>query len=146
MQHGVAELKALRTNVFVDDERGVGLHGALDLRVRVLEVLDVVQDHVRDDDVVRVLFERVAIEVEHAIAHVRRRIFARAFDVVTFTSASTVDNFFAKMSDTHGALLASIGPVTSEALGKHGRKADVEASAATIDALRDAIVDHVRRR
>jgi uroporphyrinogen III methyltransferase/synthase len=62
-------------------------------------------------------------------------------DVVTFTSASTVDNFFTSGgSAANGALLASIGPITSEAIRKHGRAVDVEAAAATIQALHDAVV------
>ena len=64
------------------------------------------------------------------------------YDMVTFTSASTVDNFFAKVAKTNGALLASIGPVTSEAIAKHGREPDIEAPAASIEALRDAIIEH----
>jgi len=64
------------------------------------------------------------------------------FDMVTFTSASTVDNFFAKVTQTNGALLASIGPTTSEAIRKRGLKVDIEAAAASIDSLRDAIVAH----
>ena len=63
-------------------------------------------------------------------------------DVVTFTSASTVDNFFAAIGDQSldGALLASIGPMTSEAIRKHGRQADIEAGNASIQALHDAVV------
>src|SRR5437762_4361561 len=55
-------------------------------------------------------------EVDLAIAYETRAAEGSidgTFDVVTFTSASTVDNFFAKVSDTGDALLASIGPVTS---------------------------------
>jgi uroporphyrinogen III methyltransferase/synthase len=64
-------------------------------------------------------------------------------DVVTFTSASTVDNFFAAIPDAaklNGALLASIGPTTTEAIRKHGRQPDVEASNASVQALHDAVV------
>ena len=68
-----------------------------------------------------------------------------AFDVVTFTSASTVDNFFAKGVSVNGAILASIGPVTSEAIVRHGRRPDIEAPSASIEALRDAIVEHARQ-
>jgi uroporphyrinogen III methyltransferase/synthase len=68
-------------------------------------------------------------------------------DVVTFTSASTVDNFFAAVPDAttlNGARLASIGPTTSEAIRKHGRQPDVEAPNATIQALHDAVVRIMR--
>ena len=61
-------------------------------------------------------------------------------DVITFTSASTVDNFFSRVSDTRGARLASIGPATSAAIRKHGREPDIEAKEATIQALHDALL------
>jgi uroporphyrinogen III methyltransferase/synthase len=61
-------------------------------------------------------------------------------DVITFTSASTVDNFFAKASPGR-ALLASIGPTTSEAIRRHGHAPHVEAKNATIQALHDAILE-----
>jgi len=67
-------------------------------------------------------------------------------DVVTFTSASTVDNFFATAPSIDGALLASIGPTTSDALRKHGRQPDIEASTASIQALHDAVHAETRRR
>jgi len=63
-------------------------------------------------------------------------------DAVTFTSASTVDNFFRALGDTalNGTRLASIGPTTSDAIRKHGRTPDVEAENASVAALRDAVV------
>ena len=63
-------------------------------------------------------------------------------DVVTFTSGSTVDNFFNAVENgiAAHAKLASIGPVTSEAIRKHGRQPDIEADNATIAALHAAIL------
>jgi uroporphyrinogen III methyltransferase/synthase len=71
----------------------------------------------------------------------------REIDVVTFTSASTADNFFTAVGDADiGApRLASIGPVTSEAIRRHGRNVDVEADAATVQALHDAVMHNLRR-
>ncbi len=66
-------------------------------------------------------------------------------DVVTFTSSSTVDNFFAQLADrsvVQDAILASIGPMTSETIRKYGRPPDIEASKATVEELHDAVVDH----
>jgi uroporphyrinogen III methyltransferase/synthase len=66
-------------------------------------------------------------------------------DIVTFTSSSTVDNFFGQLPDraiVQKALLASIGPMTSETVRKYGRPPDIEASQASVEALHDAIVDH----
>jgi len=66
-----------------------------------------------------------------------------AIDAVTFTSASTVDNFFAKVTPSERTILASIGPTTSEAIRRHGRTPDIEAANATIAALHEAVVDSV---
>ena len=66
-------------------------------------------------------------------------------DFVTFTSGSTVDNFFEVAGDRlNGALrnakIVSIGPVTSEAIRRHGNNVDIEAEAATVDSMRAAIL------
>lgn len=92
-------------------------------------------------------------EVHLAVAYETRAVVGErppldGVDVVTFTSASTVDNFFAvdgAPESSKGALLASMGPVTSEAIRRHGRVPDIEASSATVQALHDAIVAHFAR-
>lgn len=64
-------------------------------------------------------------------------------DAVTFTSASTVDNFFRQVGETKVAeriALASIGPVTTAAIRKYGRDATVEAKEATVSSLCEAVV------
>ena len=66
----------------------------------------------------------------------------RAADYVTFTSASTVTNL---LSATGGALdtsarLASIGPVTSDALRAHGLEPSLEADPHDVDGLLAALV------
>ncbi|HYC60210.1 MAG TPA: uroporphyrinogen-III C-methyltransferase [Thermoanaerobaculia bacterium] len=69
-----------------------------------------------------------------------------SIDVVTFTSASTVANFFSKLSGDDRsrilatAKLASIGETTSAAIRRHGREPDIVAQNATIQDLHDAIV------
>ena len=71
-------------------------------------------------------------------------------DVVTFSSGSTVDHFFEKLTAEERArvmgraVLASIGPTTTEAIRRYGRGPDVEASSASVQALHDAVVEHVR--
>jgi uroporphyrinogen III methyltransferase / synthase len=63
-------------------------------------------------------------------------------DIVTFTSASTVENFLTlfgkEMLDT--ASVASIGPITTETLKRHQVKVDITASRYDIEGLVDAIV------
>jgi uroporphyrinogen-III synthase len=71
-----------------------------------------------------------------------------SLDVVTFTSASTVDNFYGKLSEEERGLvnaraaIASIGPVTSEAVRRYGKEPDVVAENATIESLHAAVLSH----
>ena len=87
------------------------------------------------------------IAADYDLAELRTLIENDAIDVVTFTSASTVDHFFEKLTAEERArvmrraLLASIGPTTSEAIRKYGKAPDIEAPNATIQALHDAILE-----
>jgi uroporphyrinogen III methyltransferase/synthase len=93
-------------------------------------------------------------EVDLAIAYETRRVTIAIddlhdIDIVTFTSASTVDNFFDVLPDAkviERAMLASIGPTTSEAIRRHGRAPDVESDGATVPALVAAILRACRAR
>jgi len=60
---------------------------------------------------------------------------------ITFTSSSTVTNFFAAAGREalHGIKAASIGPITSQTLREHGVEPDAEARPHTIDGLIQAI-------
>lgn len=61
-------------------------------------------------------------------------------DIITFTSSSTVENFFALQLPLPGKLqTASIGPITSETLQRLGCHVDVEAKEHTIPGLVEAI-------
>lgn len=64
---------------------------------------------------------------------------------ITFTSASTVRNFFQAVRPEavrgRGARLASIGPATSAALGEFGLAPAAQADTHTIDGLIDAILE-----
>jgi len=64
-------------------------------------------------------------------------------DWITFTSSSTVQNFFqqidAKLLSGKKLRLASIGPITSAAIKETGLNVDVEATEYTIDGLINAI-------
>ena len=87
-------------------------------------------------------------EVELAVAYRNIAVAGDAaelekIDVVTFTSASTADNFFATAPNVN-AKIASIGPTTSEAIRKHGKEPDVEADNASVQALHDAVIKVLR--
>ncbi len=61
-------------------------------------------------------------------------------DVITFTSSSTVDHFMdLKLPLPEGIKIASIGPVTSKTLKKHGLRIDIEAKEHSIPGLVQAI-------
>jgi uroporphyrinogen III methyltransferase/synthase len=79
------------------------------------------------------------VAVTNGLDDLRARL--DTIDVVTFTSASTVENFFAPLGDTPlRAKLASIGPTTSEAIRRLGKQVDVEAENASVEALHDAVL------
>ena len=73
-------------------------------------------------------------------------------DVLTFTSSSTASNFTQLplspqlRKSLTSAKIASIGPVTSEALGTLGMKVDIEAKESTIAGLVAAIEAHFSAR
>lgn len=78
-----------------------------------------------------------------ALAPLRAALEASAVDVVTFTASSTVTNFCQAFPDAAAllsrAVVASIGPITSDTLRARGLRVDVEASPYTIPSLLDAI-------
>ena len=69
-------------------------------------------------------------------------------DAVTFTSVSTVHQLVAAAGARAlvGRLIASIGPITSEAARKHGLSVDVEAAEHTIPGLVSALIEHARQQ
>ena len=68
------------------------------------------------------------------------RFVGEGADLITFTSASTVESFLdLKLALPEGLKIASIGPVTSDTLRKHGLKVDIEAKEHTIQGLVDAV-------
>lgn len=63
-------------------------------------------------------------------------------DVITFTSASTVEGFLdLGLSIPDETAIASIGPITSAKLVENGYDPDIEAGASDIDGLIDAVVE-----
>lgn len=69
---------------------------------------------------------------------------ARRADVITFTSASTVTGFVAAVGiDAVPPVVASIGPITSDAARAVGIDVSIEADPHTIPGLVDALVAHL---
>ena len=68
-------------------------------------------------------------------------------DLITFTSGSTADHFFALGLDwPEGCVAGSIGPVTSSTLRKHGMPPAFEANLHDIPGLVKAILKHFGRK
>ena len=71
-------------------------------------------------------------------------------DVLTFTSSSTVKNFFKALPEDirekviKTAKIASIGPITSKTAEKYGLKVHIEPEESTIPALADAIEEYFK--
>jgi len=86
------------------------------------------------------------IPADYDLDTLRARIAAGSIDAVTFTSASTVDHFFEKLTPEERAaildraLIASIGETTSAAIRRYGKTPDLVAGQATIPALHDAVI------
>ncbi|QQY09874.1 MAG: uroporphyrinogen-III C-methyltransferase [Candidatus Xiphinematobacter sp.] len=72
-----------------------------------------------------------------------RRFLEEGADIVTFTSSSTVENFFTlRLSPPENFQTASIGPITSHTLTRLGFSVDIEAAQHTIPGLVKAICRH----
>ncbi|HEY0140315.1 MAG TPA: uroporphyrinogen-III C-methyltransferase [Thermoanaerobaculia bacterium] len=95
-----------------------------------------------------VAYRTVAAETD--LEELRDLIASDAIDVVTFTSASTADHFYGKLTEDERkkvnarALIASIGATTSQAVRRYGKEPDVVAEKASVEAIRDAVVEAVR--
>jgi uroporphyrinogen III methyltransferase / synthase len=79
---------------------------------------------------------------------IKKMLLDKAIDAITFTSSSTVNHFIEMFHSVnigdllHGVLLASIGPITTDTLARHGLKASVQAQEYTVDGLIRALTDH----
>jgi uroporphyrinogen III methyltransferase / synthase len=100
-----------------------------ELRARGAEVVEVVAYHTVPD----------SAEAQR----LREHLAAGSVDVLTFTSSSTVENFVELVgTDIGGAIVASIGPITSATARRLGVPVHVEAEAYTVPGLIRALVEH----
>ncbi len=84
---------------------------------------------------------------EDSVADVRALFAGDPPDAITFTSASTAQNLVALLEAggialPSGVVLASIGPITSQAMRELGLEPTVEAGEATIAALAGALAEY----
>lgn len=92
---------------------------------------------------------RTAI-LRHSNSRAKQMLLDGEIDVITFTSASTVNGLLAalgrKWEVIKRAKLACIGPNTAEALAEKGVKADIIAREHTMDGLADSIEQYFQRK
>ena len=135
------------------DELGVGA-GARVLLPRALEAREVLPDTLRLRgavvDVVPV-YRTVLGEPEPRVIE---RLRSGSVDAVTFTSPSTFRNFRTLVDGAgldaddvlRGLVIASIGPVTSDAVREAGHEVVVEPAEYTVDGLVEALAKHLDRQ
>lgn len=121
----------------VDAFQGVPLQGARVLLPQASGAREVVAAGLREMGAVVDVVEAYRNLAPEGLAEAAARVFESRVDWVTFTSGSTVKNLLAAVprEALAGVRLASIGPVTSEALRRHGFAADVEARPHTAEGL-----------
>lgn len=114
------------------------------LWIKAEETRDVIHDALTDAGAIvdSCLAYRTIPETEDPTGAVKK-IADDGADMITFTSGSTVENFFKMGVDwPEGCEAASIGPVTSKTLQSNKKPAEVEAAEHNIPGLVDAIVKH----
>ena len=89
------------------------------------------------------IYDTVAVEPPPAT----RALIRNGVDIVTFTSPSTVNNFFAAIPPTHigDAKIAVIGPTTGEAVRMWGLEVDMMPAEYTMQGLLRAISRQIQR-
>ena len=80
---------------------------------------------------------------------VERDIEDGIYNMITFTSSSTVENFIEMIEDKRcleDMIVAAIGPITAETARKNGLEVDIVASEYDIEGLYDAIIEYAEEK
>ncbi len=133
--------------------KGQGIEGAKILIPRAEQARDVLIDeleaagaHISVTPAYKTVIDGAGAE------RIIERLKRGEIDIITFTSSSTVKNFAASFEGEDlgdlikGVKIASIGPITSEAVREFGLKVDIEAKEYTIDGLIAALCSYLNQR
>ena len=149
----------LRADVVPEEYRAEGVLAALGGRIAPGERVLCPRAEQSRDVLVRGLADMGALVTEVAAyrtvpaavdpAGVREMLARGDFDAVTFTSSSTVHNFFQALGKDGPGLvgrtvLACIGPVTAAALSGYGLDSTVTATRYTVEGLVEALAGHFK--
>lgn len=132
------------------DALAPGVSGKRVLLLRAAEARDVLPEALAAAGAVVTIAETYRNRIPPASIPALQQLFSSAAtcpDAITFTSASTARNLIALLEAASltlppGIALASIGPVTSQALRDLGLDPSIEAPAATIDALIQSLLTY----
>ncbi len=132
---------------------GVNLKGKRFLMPRAMVARDVLPETLRQWGVeVDVVPAYQTVLPSAMSADILEKFRAGAIDCITFTSSSTVSNFFSLfdrdeiLAQLRKVAIASIGPITSQTAQEHGLEIDIQPEAYTIKALAQAICNHFSTR
>ncbi|MGC9142082.1 MAG: uroporphyrinogen-III C-methyltransferase [Caldimicrobium sp.] len=127
--------------------QGIPLSGKKILLVRAKVAREVLPEHLKKRGAeVEILPIYETLKPAESVELLKKSLSER-IDAITFTSSSTVENFFellkeARVSLPPGVVFASIGPVTSSTLRKFGYSPTVEAKEYTIPGLVEALIKY----
>ena len=140
-----------RAEGILDSLSGSNLSGKRFLMPRALAAREILPEKLREwgaaVDVVPAYQTLLPTENAAEVVELFRR---GEIDCLTFTSSSTVKNFFSLVEDANvlpflqRTTIASIGPITAETAAKYGLKASIMPSEYTIDGLVAGIVAYFR--
>lgn len=138
-----------RAEAILDGLKGEGVAGRRFLLPRAMEARDVLPDTLRQwGGQVDLMPAYQTVLPAGRSSHILQLFQTGAVDCVSFTSSSTVHNFF-KLLDKEAVLphmnrtaVACIGPITAETAASYGLKTDIMPSDYTIAALTEAIRAH----
>ena len=141
--------KEYRAESILEGLAGEDINGRRFLMPRALVARDVLPDTLRERGaVVDVVPAYETVLPEEKSSGVLERFKEGSIDCVTFTSSSTVSNFFSlfKRDDIMPLLasvtIACIGPVTAQTAVEHGLSVSIMPADYTIPGLTRAIVEH----
>ena len=142
-----------RAEAVVESFRKVDLQGKKILLPRAAEARPVLPEELRKmgaqvDEVTAYLTQKVQDNADQLI----EQLAAKAIDLITFTSSSTVKNFKALLPAGNfkdliaGVTVASIGPITTETAAELGFEVQITAESYTIPGLCAAILNYYSSR
>jgi len=126
-----------------------GIKGKRFLLPRAKVARDVIPESIRElDGYIDVVTVYQTVKPDSSLKSLKEVFEKDMIDIITFTSSSTVKNFFdlagnAKISSR--VRFASIGPVTSDTLRSYGVEPSCEAKIYNIDGLVNAILDMTKK-